>query len=70
MLDVERRGPVAIVTLNRPEAMNALSKALRKALGSTGWHELKTDDGEVRIDLARIVYIQTDGDSSRVGFGV
>ena len=32
MLDVERRGPVAIVTLNRPEAMNALSKALRKAL--------------------------------------
>ncbi|CAB4878456.1 MAG: hypothetical protein WCI34_05955 [Actinomycetes bacterium] len=45
-------------------------KALRKALGSTGWHELKTDDGEVRVDLARIVYIQTDGDSSRVGFGV
>ncbi len=32
MLDVERRGPVAIVTLNRPEAMNALSKALRQAL--------------------------------------
>lgn len=32
MLDVERRGPVAIVTLNRPEAMNALSKALRLAL--------------------------------------
>lgn len=32
MLDVERRGPIAIVTLNRPEAMNALSKALRKAL--------------------------------------
>ena len=32
MLDIERRGPVAIVTLNRPEAMNALSKALRKAL--------------------------------------
>ena len=45
-------------------------KALRKALGTTGWHELKTDDGEVRVDLARIVYIQTDGDSSRVGFGV
>lgn len=32
MLDVERRGPIAIVTLNRPEAMNALSKALRLAL--------------------------------------
>lgn len=32
MLDVERRGPIAVVTLNRPEAMNALSKALRSAL--------------------------------------
>lgn len=32
MLDVERRGPIAVVTLNRPEAMNALSKALRLAL--------------------------------------
>lgn len=32
MLLIERRGPVALVTLNRPEAMNALSKALRSAL--------------------------------------
>lgn len=29
---VERRGAVAIITLNRPEAMNALSSALRSAL--------------------------------------
>ncbi|WP_374470555.1 enoyl-CoA hydratase [Phenylobacterium sp.] len=32
MLLVEKDGPVAVVTLNRPEAMNALSKALRSAL--------------------------------------
>ncbi|HEX3888065.1 MAG TPA: enoyl-CoA hydratase [Phenylobacterium sp.] len=32
MLLVERQDAVAIVTLNRPEAMNALSKALRAAL--------------------------------------
>ncbi len=32
MLLIERRGAIAIVTLNRPEAMNALSKALRLAL--------------------------------------
>jgi enoyl-CoA hydratase len=32
MLLVEKDGPVAVVTLNRPEAMNALSKALRAAL--------------------------------------
>ena len=32
MLLVEKDGPVAVVTLNRPEAMNALSRALRAAL--------------------------------------
>lgn len=32
VLLVERQGPVAVVTLNRPEAMNALSAALRTAL--------------------------------------
>jgi enoyl-CoA hydratase len=32
MLLVEKDGPIAIVTLNRPEAMNALSRALRQAL--------------------------------------
>ena len=29
---VSRDGPVAIVTLNRPQAMNALSQALRRDL--------------------------------------
>src|SRR6478609_8272644 len=32
MLLVERQDAVAVVTFNRPEAMNALSKALRAAL--------------------------------------
>jgi enoyl-CoA hydratase len=32
VLTIDRDGPVAVVTLNRPEAMNALSKALRSAL--------------------------------------
>lgn len=32
MLLVERHDRVAVVTLNRPEAMNALSKALRAEL--------------------------------------
>jgi enoyl-CoA hydratase len=35
MLKLERDGPVAIVTLDRPEAMNALSKAMRRALHET-----------------------------------
>ena len=44
-------------------------KGLRKALGDEGWHELKTEDGEVRLDLERVVYVQADSDDSRVGFG-
>ncbi len=31
---VERKGAVAIVTMNRPHALNALSRALRKALAA------------------------------------
>ena len=32
---VEKEGPVALVTMNRPKALNALSKALRAALVTT-----------------------------------
>lgn len=49
MLDVERRGPIAIVTLNRPEAMNALSKGLRKALHEAMVHLDQDPDVSVVI---------------------
>ena len=44
-------------------------KALHKALGSSGWHELETEDGPARLDLAQVVYVRVEGDDSRVGFG-
>jgi len=40
---VERDGPVAIVTLNRPDALNALSRALREELVRV-FDELSGDD--------------------------
>jgi enoyl-CoA hydratase len=43
---VERDGPVAIVTLNRPDALNALSRALGQAL--TGAFRRIADDPTVR----------------------
>jgi enoyl-CoA hydratase len=35
IVQISRHGPVALLTLNRPEAMNALSQAMRRALCAT-----------------------------------
>lgn len=44
LVTVERDGPIAVVTLNRPEAMNALSRGLRAEL-ATVMRALDGDDG-------------------------
>jgi hypothetical protein len=44
-------------------------KALSKALGTGGWHEIEGEDGPVRVDLAQVVYLSADSDELRVGFG-
>ena len=43
--------------------------ALLSALSSGGWHDLAVDDGTVRANLAQVLYVKTDRDGSRVGFG-
>jgi enoyl-CoA hydratase len=47
MIEVRRDGTIAQVVLNRPEAMNALSKALRKALFET--MEALSGDPEIAV---------------------
>src|SRR6202790_3494738 len=47
---VERRGAVGIVTLNRPQALNALNAALIAELGSA-FDELEGDPGIAAIIL-------------------
>jgi hypothetical protein len=44
-------------------------KSLSKALGGRGWHEIESEDGPVRVDLAQVVYISADSEEPRVGFG-
>lgn len=44
-------------------------KAFYGALGSAGWHEIESDDGTVRVDLGKIVYVSAESDDLRVGFG-
>jgi hypothetical protein len=42
--------------------------SLQKALGSTGWHELDSEEGPVRLDLAQVVYVRSENTDPRVGF--
>jgi hypothetical protein len=44
-------------------------KTLNDSLGEVGWHEIDSEDGPVRVDLAQIVYLSAEGDDLRVGFG-
>jgi len=44
---------------------------LRRALGderSERWHELKTQDSDIAIDLSQVVYVRVETEEQRVGF--
>ena len=43
-------------------------KSLQKELGAEGWHEIESEEGPVRLDLAQIVYVRAESDELRVGF--
>jgi hypothetical protein len=45
--------------------------ALREALvvEGAGWHDLDSDEGPVRLDLSQVVYVRSESDELRVGFG-
>jgi hypothetical protein len=42
---------------------------LYEALGNVGWHQIDSEDGPVRVDLGRVVYVSAESDELRVGFG-
>lgn len=50
LVKVERDGPVATLTLNRPEAMNALSRALQRAIAQA-LVELENDETVLAVVL-------------------
>jgi hypothetical protein len=44
--------------------------SLNQALATGGdWHDIEGEDGPVRLDLGKVVYVSSDKDDSRVGFG-
>ena len=45
-------------------------KDLRAALdgGASGWQDLKSDDGQIAVDLAKVAYVRIDAAPHQVGF--
>jgi hypothetical protein len=43
---------------------------LNDALGNEGWHEVTAEDGSVRLNLAHVLWVRTENEDHRVGFGI
>jgi hypothetical protein len=44
-------------------------KALSQALGGSGWHDVESEDGPVRVNLGEVSYVSADSSEPHVGFG-
>lgn len=42
--------------------------ALLEALPKGEWHDVKVDDGTMRVNLGQVIYVKTDRDEQRIGF--
>lgn len=45
-------------------------KDLLDALAAAGWHDLDDADGPVRVNLSQVVYVRSESEEHRVGFGI
>jgi hypothetical protein len=43
---------------------------LTDALGGEGWHTIEAEDGSVRLNLAHVLWVRTENEEHRVGFGI
>jgi hypothetical protein len=56
-----------------PLGLRVSDEELRKledALGNEGWHQITAEDGNVKLNLAHVLWLRTESDEHRVGFGV
>ena len=44
--------------------------ALLGAVGGEGWHDLTIHDGQLRLSLQHVLYVRTEREEHRVGFGI
>ena len=43
--------------------------SLLGAVGGEGWHDLRTSDGAVKLNLAHVLWVRTENQERGVGFG-
>ncbi|MHB8492742.1 MAG: hypothetical protein ACYDA6_11105 [Solirubrobacteraceae bacterium] len=66
-LTIGFHGGQVVAARTTDEQLQALLAALSGSSGG-GWHELSAEDGSLRLDLAQVAYVRTEGDEHRVGF--
>jgi hypothetical protein len=68
-VDIGFSGGQVLSVRMQDDAYQDLRKALDKAGGGEGsWHELKTEDSELVLHLAQVVYVRLDTEQHKVGF--
>jgi hypothetical protein len=45
-------------------------EGLLETLPKQHWHTFEAEDGSVRVDLSQVVYVRTESEEHRVGFGL
>ena len=67
-VDIGFSGGQVLSVRMQEAAYEELRKALDRAGDSGGWHELKTEDSEISLHLAQVVYVRLDTEKHKVGF--
>ena len=66
-LDIGFQGGQVLAVRSPMDAYDKLMKALGDDKAKR-WHTLETDDSEILVDLAQVVYIRRDSGNQKVGF--
>ena len=67
-VDIGFSGGQVLSVRMHESAYGDLRKALDGAGADAGWHELRTEDSELSLHLAQVVYVRLDTEKHRVGF--
>ena len=46
------------------------TKSLMDALAKGEWHDIADADGPVKVNLSQVVYVRSEADEAKVGFGL